>query len=259
MKGLMTQEVIPQIRKAFMLPAIVHKTAFTAGQGESMIAEMLGDFESGLPPQIKLAYLPNYGMVKLRLTAKAGTAKEAEELVQPFFEKLQEKVKPYLVTDQDEGLEVVIGKMLKERNQTMGTAESCTGGYIAHLLTSIPGSSAYFNGSVVSYSNTLKEQVLSVRPETLQAHGAVSRETVMEMVTGALRVLQTDFALAVSGIMGPEGGSAEKPVGTVWIAVGKRDKTETLQLNLRFDRRRNIEMTAANALNFLRKFILANS
>lgn len=259
MKGLMTQEVIPQIRKAFTLPAIVHKTAFTAGQGESMIAEMLGDFESGLPPQIKLAYLPNYGMVKLRLTAKAGTAKEAEELVQPFFEKLQEKVKPYLVTDQDEGLEVVIGKMLKERNQTMGTAESCTGGYIAHLLTSIPGSSAYFNGSVVSYSNTLKEQVLSVRPETLQAHGAVSRETVMEMVTGALRVLQTDFALAVSGIMGPEGGSAEKPVGTVWIAVGKRDKTETLQLNLRFDRRRNIEMTAANALNFLRKFILANS
>lgn len=258
MKGLMTTEVVPQIQQAFALPAIVHRTAFTAGQGESMIAELLGDFESGLPPQIRLAYLPNYGMVKLRLTARAGTPAEAEQLVQPFFENMMKKVKAYLVTDRDEGLEVVIGNLLKERNKTMGTAESCTGGYIAHLLTSIPGSSAYFNGSIVSYANTVKEKVLGVQPQTLRDKGAVSPETVTEMVSGALRQLQTDFALAVSGIMGPDGGNAEKPVGTVWIAAGNRDKTETLKLNLRFDRRRNIEMTASNALNFLRKFILAN-
>ena len=259
MKGLMLQEVIPQILQAFTLPAIVHKTAFTAGQGESMIAEMLGDFEAGLPPSVKLAYLPNYGMVKLRLTAHATSREEAEKLVQPYFEILQDKVRSCLVSNEDEGLEVVVGKLLKAGQKTLGTAESCTGGYIAHLLTSHPGSSVFFSGAVVSYSNKVKEQVLGVKPESLLQQGAVSRETVQEMVQGALRILQTDYALAVSGIMGPDGGTEEKPVGTVWIAVGNRYKTETLKLNLRFDRRRNIEMTASNALDFLRKFILANS
>lgn len=259
MKGLIVNEVVPYLLSAFKMPGIVHKTAFTAGQGESMIAELLKDFEPSLPSHIKLAYLPNYGMVKLRLTSQGENKEEVEKELMPYFEKLQELVKDYLVTNEDEGLEIVIGKILKAKGKTMGTAESCTGGYIAHLVTSVSGSSAYYKGSVISYANEIKENILGVKQETLLSVGAVSEETVKQMVKGAISKLNVDFALATSGIMGPEGGTDEKPVGTVWIAVGNKEKTETLKLNLRFDRQRNIGMTAANALNFLRKFILANS
>ena len=258
MKGLIMDEVIPVLLKEFTMPAIVHRTAFTAGQGESMIAELLLDFETSLPSHIKLAYLPNYGMVKLRLTATGTVKMEIENELTPYFEKLQELVKEWLVANEDEGLEIVIGKILKAKGKTMATAESCTGGYIASLITSIAGSSAYYKGSVVSYANEIKENILGVKHETLTRTGAVSEETVAEMVKGAIAKLNADYALATSGIMGPEGGTEEKPVGTVWIAVGNKEKTETLKLNLRFDRQRNIAMTATNALNFLRKFILAN-
>ena len=258
MKGLMTDEVIPRLLKEFELPAIVHRTAFTAGLGESMIAELLKDFEPTLPPHIKLAYLPNYGMVKLRLTSQGKNKEEVEKELAPYIEKLQELVKEYLVSNEDEGLEAVIGKILKIKNKTMGTAESCTGGYIAHLITSVPGSSSYYKGSVVAYAYETKETVLGVNHDTLIVTGAVSEETVKEMALGAIKVLDVDYALAVSGIMGPDGGMEEKPVGTVWIAASSKEKTATIKLNLRFDRQRNIEMTASNALNFLRKFILAN-
>lgn len=257
MKGLMLNEVIPRIQKEFELPAIVHKTAFTAGQGESVIAEMLKDFEPSLPAHIKLAYLPNYGMVKLRLTSRGPDKESVEKEMQPYFDRMLELVKDCLVTNRDEGLEQVIGNILRGKNKTMGTAESCTGGYIAHLITSVPGSSAYFKGSVVGYANEVKENILGVAPATLAGYGAVSKETVTEMVRGALQQLHVDYALATSGIMGPDGGSPEKPVGTVWIAAGHKDKVVTQQLNLRFDRERNISMTASAALNFLRKFILA--
>ncbi len=257
MKGLIVNEVVPYLLSAFKMPAIIHKTAFTAGQGESMIAELLKDFEPSLPSHIKLAYLPNYGMVKLRLTSQGNNKEEVERELMPYFEKLQELVKDFLVTNEDEGLEIVIGKILKAKSKTMGTAESCTGGYIAHLITSVSGSSAYYKGSVISYANEIKENILGVKQETLLSVGAVSEETVKEMVKGAINKLNVDFALATSGIMGPEGGTDEKPVGTVWIAVGNKEKTETHKLNLRFDRQRNIGMTAANALNFLRKFILS--
>lgn len=258
MKGLIVKEVIPHILNEFSLPSIIHRTAFTAGQGESMIAELLKGFESSLPSHIKLAYLPNYGMVKLRLTSRGNNKEEVEKELAPYFEQLQELVKEFLVSNEDEGLETVIGKILKAKGKTMATAESCTGGYIAHLITSIPGSSEYYKGSVVSYSNEVKENVLGVKHQTLDAAGAVSEETVKEMLAGVIETLKTDYAVAVSGIMGPDGGSEEKPVGTVWIAVGNKEKLETLKLNLRFDRERNIHMTAANALNFLRKFILKN-
>jgi len=258
MKGLLMDEVIPRLLKEFTMPAIVHRTVFTAGQGESMIAELLLDFEASFPSHIKLAYLPNYGMVKLRLTATGTVKEEIENELTPYFEKLQELVTEWLVTNEDEGLEIVIGKILKAKGKTMGTAESCTGGYIASLITSIAGSSAYYKGSVVSYANEVKENILGVKQETLRSTGAVSKETVTEMVKGAIEELNVDYALATSGIMGPDGGTEEKPVGTVWIAVGNKEKAETLKLNLRFDRQRNIIMTAANALNFLRKFILTN-
>lgn len=259
MKGLIVKKVLPYLLSTFTMPAIVHKTAFTAGLGESMIAELLKDFEPTLPSHIKLAYLPNYGMVKLRLTSQGENKDKVEKETQPYFEKLQELVSEYLVSNEDEGLEVVIGKLLKVKGKTMGTAESCTGGYIAHLITTVPGSSDYYKGSVVAYSYEAKETLLNVKHDTLISFGAVSEETVKEMAGGAIKTLDVDYALAVSGIMGPGGGMEEKPVGTVWIAVGNKEKIETMKLNLRFDRQRNIEMTAANALNFLRKFILANS
>lgn len=256
MQGIM-KEVIEKLKGRFKLPVIIHKTLLTAGIGESMLAEHIKDFEAALPESIKLAYLPNYGMVRLRLSS-FGYNKEAIENEMHFqFETLKSLAKAYLVTDEDEPLDKVIGKILSARNETMGTAESCTGGYIAHLITSHPGSSKYFKGSVVSYDNDVKENVLHVSHQTLQTLGAVSEETVKEMLKGALNILKTDYAIAVSGIMGPDGGTAEKPVGTVWIAVGNASKQQTLKLNLRFNRMRNIQITSMNALNLLRKFILS--
>jgi nicotinamide-nucleotide amidase len=259
MKGLITDQVIPRLLKEFTMPVIIHRTAFTAGQGESMLAEMLMDFEASLPDSVKMAYLPNYGMVKLRLTAKGNTQEEVEAVLNPVFDRLLEEVKNFLVTDTDEGLEVVVGKILKAKGLTLGTAESCTGGHIAQLITSVPGSSAYYKGGIVSYANEVKMDVLGVTAETLQSSGAVSEETVRQMVQGAIRTLGVDYAIAVSGIMGPDGGSPEKPVGTVWIAVGNKDKTDAIRLNFRFDRQRNIGLAAVNALNYLRKFILTNT
>jgi nicotinamide-nucleotide amidase len=226
MQGLMSNEVFPFLMHEFKLPAIVHKTAFTFGQGESMLAELLKGFEPTLPQHIRLAYLPNYGMVKLRLTARGNNKEITEKELLPYFEQLQLLVKEYLVSNEDEGLERVIGKILKEKNKTMGTAESCTGGYIAHLITSVSGSSAYYKGTIVSYANEVKENILEVQKKTLAASGAVSEETVIEMVKGALKKLNVDYALATSGIMGPDGGSEEKPVGAVWIAAGNKEKTE---------------------------------
>ena len=257
MKGLITNEVLPRLPQYFQLPAILHRTAFTSGQGESMIAEQIKDFETALPPHIKLAYLPGYGMVKLRLTATGINKEQLEHELNDQFEQLKAGVKEYLVTDTDEGLESVIGKILKAANKTMATAESCTGGYIAHLITSVAGSSAYYKGTVVSYANEIKENILGVQHQTLATWGAVSEETAREMVKGAVEKLQVDFALATSGIMGPDGGTPEKPVGTVWIAAGNKDKILARQFLFRFDRERNIKQTAYAALDFFRKFIIA--
>jgi nicotinamide-nucleotide amidase len=259
MKGLMTDEVVPLLPSYFKMPAILHRTAFTSGQGESMLAESIKDFESALPAHIKLAYLPAFGMVRLRLTSTGENKSELEKELNVQFEMLKERVKEYLVTDEDDSMPVVIGKILKQKGKTMGTAESCTGGYIAHLITSIPGSSGYYIGSIVSYANDIKLEILNVPADTLKTHGAVSEETVIEMAKGAIRELKVDYSIATSGIMGPDGGSEAKPVGTVWIAVASRDKVITKLLNLRFDRERNIRQTAHMALDLLRKFILTNS
>jgi nicotinamide-nucleotide amidase len=259
MQGLIVNEVIPRLLKEFAMPVILHRTAFTSGQGESMIAEHIKDFETALPSHIKLAYLPGYGMVKLRLTATGDNKEQLEKELNDQFEQLKKLVTHFLVTDTDEGLEIVVGKLLKAKGKTMGTAESCTGGYIAHLITSIAGSSAYYNGSIVSYSNQVKENILNVQPETLRSAGAVSEDTVKQMVKGALEKLNVDYVLATSGIMGPDGGTPEKPVGMVWIAAGNKDKVVAKQFNFKFDRERNIRQTAHTALDFLRKFILTNS
>lgn len=257
MQGIMKDHVFDLIKQRYDMPHIGHRTLLTAGQGESMLAEMIKDWEEKLPAYIKLAYLPNYGMVRLRLTG-TGEKQKIEKELDEQFAVLKELVKEYLVVDEDIPMNEVVGRILKAKGKTLTTAESCTGGYIAHLITTIPGSSNYFYGSVVSYDNSIKENILHVKKETLQKFGAVSEETVIEMAQGVLKLMQTDYAIAVSGIMGPDGGSEDKPAGTVWVAFGNNEKIETKKLWFRFDRKRNIELTSINALNLLRIFILKN-
>jgi nicotinamide-nucleotide amidase len=258
MKGLMADHVLPLLKAKYTLPFIDHRTALTVGMGESMLAELIKNWEEALPDFVKLAYLPNYGMVRLRLTA-SGEKETVESVLDKEFNTLKQLVSSILVADEDIPMEQVVGRLLKKLNKTVTTAESCTGGNIAHLITSVPGSSAYFYGGVISYDNRVKQHVLGVKAETLETAGAVSDETVREMVTGVLATMQTDYAVAVSGIMGPDGGTPDKPVGTVWVAVGNHEKTDTKKLHFRFDRARNIELTSINALNLLRLFILQNS
>lgn len=259
MKGLMTGEVIPRLQQVFTMPFIDHRTLLTAGIGESYLAETIKDWEAQLPTHLKLAYLPNYGMVRLRITGMGSDKTALNASLDTEFVKLQQLVREWLVTNQDISLPMALLELLRSKNKSMGTAESCTGGYMAHLITSIPGASNNYKGSVVAYDNDVKKQVLGVAPGTLQMVGAVSEEVVREMVKGALAQLKTDYAVAVSGIMGPDGGTPEKPVGTVWVAAGNSGKQVTQQFHFRYDRQRNIEMTAIQALNLLRKFIVENS
>ncbi len=258
MKGMMETDVIPELVKRFELPFIEHRTLMTFGIGESAISDLIIDFEEALPKNIKLAYLPNYGMVRLRLSSTGTNKTEIEKVLNEKFSTLQKLVAAYMVTNEDEKMEAVLGKLLMQKNKTLCTAESCTGGFIAHLITSIPGSSVYYNGSVVTYSYKAKEDLLQVKEKTLLEKGAVSEDVVIEMARGALNDFRTDYAIAVSGIMGPGGGMPDKPVGTVWVAVGNKEKIIAQKLHFRFERQLNIQLTAVNALNMLRKFILEN-
>ncbi|HRO48405.1 competence/damage-inducible protein A [Agriterribacter sp.] len=255
MKGMMTDYVIPHLQQHFTFPFIDHRTLLTFGIGESFLAEAIKDWEAQLPAHLKLAYLPNYGMVRLRITGSDNNSSRLQETLHIQFKKLKALVAEWLVADEDITLAQVTGRMLLQNKQTVATAESCTGGYIAHLITSVAGSSAWFKGSVVSYANEVKENVLGVQKGTLQLVGAVSEETVKQMVSGVMEKMQTDYAIATSGIMGPDGGTAGKPVGTVWIAAGSRNRIMTAIFHFRYDRARNIEMTSHYALNLLRKLM----
>ena len=257
MKGMMTEYVIPELCNHFSFPHIAHRTLLTAGLGESFLADMIQDFEARLPPSTKLAYLPNYGMVRLRLSSSGQERESTEKEIDSHFEELQHLVKDYMVTNRDEPMEKVVGNLLAAKGKTLCTAESCTGGFIANLLTSHAGSSKYYDGSVISYSYKAKEDLLQVDKGILESKGAVSEEIVTQMARGALHNIGSDYVIAVSGIMGPEGGLTDKPVGTVWVAYGNKDSILTSKLFFRFDRIRNIQLTAVNALNLLRKFILS--
>ena len=259
MESLIESEVIPRLKQRFALPHIIHQTILTAGRGESEIAALIAAFEKALPPHIKLAYLPAYGMVKLRLTGRGSDRASLEEEMETHVTSLKALVADYLASDKDKTLPEVVSDLLKEQKKYIATAESCTGGYIAHLLTARPGSSATFKGGVVSYANDAKEQALGVQHSTLERYGAVSEQTVTEMATGVLRKLDADYAIATSGIMGPDGGTAEKPVGTVWIAVANKNGVKAVKHFVRFDRKKNIEITAQFALNLLRLFLIEHS
>ncbi|WP_266366002.1 competence/damage-inducible protein A [Tellurirhabdus rosea] len=256
MKNLMEHRVIPLLKKHFETPEIYHRIIRTAGIGESFLAETIADWEDALPPHIRLAYLPSFGQVKLRLTATGAdrTALQAEVAEQE--RRVLPLIEPYVYGFDDDELETVIGRLLVEKGWSLATAESCTGGYVASRITSIPGSSAYYWGSVVSYSNEVKIRQLGVRPETLAAHGAVSEQTVREMAEGVRQVLGTEVGISTSGIAGPDGGTPDKPVGTIWIAVSTAQKTVTRLLRLGQFREWNIQHTNVQVLNLLRQTLM---
>lgn len=256
MKWLITEQVLPIIQKQFKLAVILHRTLLTAGVGESFLAEEIIDFENALPMHIKLAYLPNYGMVRLRLTGTGTDEKVLHEELDILFLALQTKLANYMVTNKDEPMEVVVGNLLKKSNQTVATAESCTGGYIGHLLSKHAGSSQFYTGGVISYDNRIKTAFLDVPATILNTVGAVSKEAVEQMAIAVREKMKTDFAVSVSGIMGPSGETPEKPIGMVWVGVANKEKVSSKVFYLRFDRQKNIEVTANQAINLLRLLII---
>jgi len=258
MKGLMTNAVIPRLLERFNTGNIIHRTLLTSGIGESFLADHIAAWENELPSHIRLSYLPNFGMIRLRLTGLGADRQTLSDEVSAEFEKLKKLTAEWLAADEDITMPQLISKMLRERKKRLSTAESCTGGYIAHLITGQPGASEVYNGSVVSYTNDLKKRLLHVDEDTLSRYGAVSEPTVRQMINGVLEATGSDYAIAVSGIMGPDGGSPDKPVGTVWVAAGDRQEIITREFRFHHDRKRNIEYTANHALNLLRRFMLGN-
>ncbi len=257
MKSIFTDEVIPLLQKDNKDFYLVKKTILTIGELEAVIADKLKDITDSIPENLSFAYLPNLGRVRLRLTAKGKDKEALEALVQQYSGKIHDRIGDLIFGYENDTIEKVVGNMLKERNLQLATAESCTGGNVAHFITSVSGSSAYFKGSVVSYANETKENVLNVNKKTLENFGAVSEQTAKEMVAGALKAINTDIAIATTGIAGPTGGTPEKPVGTIWLAAGTKDDIKTLKLQLGKNRLKNIETSTVLALNLLRKFLLS--
>ncbi len=256
MKQIIANEVLPRIRERFPTRAVAHRTVLTVGEGESNIAARIADFEDALPPNIKLAYLPNLGQVRLRLTGIGADAELISRVLDEKVRELKQRLPDLIFGYEHEQLEEVLGQMLRARGKTLSTAESCTGGYVAHKMTSIAGSSDYFEGGVVTYSNALKHQLLRVKSETLEQYGAVSEAVVREMAQGAVRLLGADIAVAISGIAGPGGGTEEKPVGTIWMAVGNSETVKTQLVRAGKDRLLNIQFASVRALNLVRQFLL---
>lgn len=247
-------DVMTDIKAKFSVSDIYHKTVMTFGIAESALSEMICDWEDNLPEDMHLAYLPNpLTGVRLRLSIYGGEREAQEERIKERLEALKGILGDAMYSDEDDTLETCIGKLLKGTGRTISTAESCTGGSIAALLTSVAGSSEYFLGSVVSYANSVKSGVLGVDEKIIEEHGAVSSECVAAMAEGVRKLTGSDFSIATSGIAGPGGGSDAKPVGLVWIGVSSHKSTETFSMVFKGDRKRNIERFAANALNILRK------
>jgi nicotinamide-nucleotide amidase len=252
----MTDKVIPKLREKFALPYVVHQMIRTIGIGESWLSEKIAPWEKSLPAEIKLAYLPSLGQVKLRLTSHSADKKATIAAIDKEIERLKPLAGQYIYGYGSIEIEAAVGQLLREKSLTIGTAESCTGGYLAHMITRVPGSSSYFKGSIIAYSNEVKEKKLGVATETLQSHGAVSEETVIEMAKGVQKELGVEIGIATSGIAGPDGGTEEKPVGTIWVAIAYRDKVETTQLKLFKDRVLNIKLTSISSLAMLWRILL---
>lgn len=251
MMYLMQEQILPRLKGSFQLPFIVHKTILTANIGESFLAAKIADIENSLPEHIKLAYLPKLGQVRLRLSSAGTNETILKDEVELYAQQIVARVKKNVVVEEDIALEKAILNIMDERKLTLSTAESCTGGYIAHLITQHPGCSSVYVGGAVVYSYELKESVLGVSPETLNNYGAVSEQTVKEMAQGAIDHFKTDYAVAVSGIAGPDGGIPGKPVGTVWIAVASSKRVVAKVYSFGNKRAQNIERSAIAALTMI--------
>ncbi len=252
-EGVVEHEIIPWINENLQNGTVVHHTLLTQGVPESELAEQLADWENALPLKLKLAYLPSPGIVKLRLSVYEGDKLEAEKLVKREAKKAINILGNVVFGEGNQKLEEIIGLSLLKEKATVSTAESCTGGLIAHILTGVSGCSAYFNGGVVSYSNASKTELLGVDPLTIEKHGAVSKEVAMQMAAGAKKKFKTEYAVATTGVAGPTGGSLEKPVGMVWIAVASPDGVKAKCFYFGKNRKRNIKKAALTSLDLLRR------
>ncbi len=252
---LVKDKIMPWVLEKLQKGKVVHRTILTQGVPESELAERIKDWEDALPMSVRLAYLPSPGIVRLRLSSYDDDPDAARKLIDHQIEALREILGEIVFGREAQTLEEVVGLTLKEGGYTLSMAESCTGGYIAHLITSVAGSSAYFQGGVVSYANYIKEQQLGVSAISLEKHGAVSKEVVEQMALGVKERFQTDFSIATSGVAGPGGGSDEKPVGTIWIAIASPEGVKSKQFRFGNHRKRNIHKTALMALDLLRREI----
>lgn len=253
MKKMMTDIILPRLKNEFNTPVIHHQLIRTVGIGESFLADKISSWEKALPSHVKLAYLPSLGEVKLRLTSSGKSESDLKAETQELIEKLKPLAGEYIFGYGTDPLEVVIGNTLREKKLTISVAESCTGGYLSHLITSVPGSSEYFLGSMIPYAYEIKMRQLGVKPETLEKYGAVSEPTISEMASVVRARFTTDIGVATSGIAGPGGATPEKPVGLVWIAYSDKHQTVTKKLQLTKDRMINIRMASVAVLNLIRQ------
>jgi nicotinamide-nucleotide amidase len=252
MKRMITEQVIPRLLKKYQMPVIHHKIIRTIGIGESFLAEKIESWEKTLPTHIKLAYLPSLGEVKIRLTCTGNSLEKLQAEADVLADKLTDYVGQHIYGFGEEPIEVVLGNMLRKKKLTLSIAESCTGGYLSHMITSVPGSSDYFLGSMIPYAYEIKMRQLGVKPETLEKYGAVSEPTIIEMANIVRAKFNTDIGVATSGIAGPGGATADKPVGTVWIAYSDKYQTVTKKLQLSKDRMINIKMASVAVFNLIR-------
>lgn len=256
MKSIFTKHALPKLSSTFAFPVIYHRTIQTISIGESFLARKIEALENNLPAHIKLAYLPSVGMVRLRFSAYGENKLKLIEEVNVIVNELYDLIGEYIFGEGDDSIQQTIGLLLNGRNETLATAESCTGGFLSHLITSVAGSSAYFKGSIVSYANEIKQQELEVSDEILKEHGAVSEACVLHMANNIRTKFNTTYGIATSGIAGPGGGTTTKPVGTVWIAVSSPSHTIAKHFNMGDNRERTILRSALMAMDLLRKLIL---
>ncbi len=256
MKNMMLETVIPKIAERFKVPELVHRIIKTSGIGESFLADVIKDWEASLPAHIKLAYLPSPGEVKLRLTALGDDRDLLYADLDKYVNLLQPLAGNYIFGYGNDTLEQVIGKFLLDKNKKLAVAESCSGGYLAHTITRVPGASGWFNGGVVAYSNQSKVDLLDVSLDLIEQEGAVSEAVVKDMAEHVRIKFNADIGLAISGIAGPEGGTLEKPVGTVWIACAFDNHTFCKKMQLSIDRNINIKLSSIYVLNELRHHLI---
>jgi len=255
MQVILVESVIPLLKEKYKgAHAVVHKEILTSGIGESMLAQKIEAWENALPKELTLAYLPSPGQLALRLTARADDEKSAKKIIENQLPALFKVINPYVVTTEGETLVELVSLLLKKNKKKLAIAESCTGGYISHLITSLPGSSQFFEGAIISYSNEIKRDILNVRETNLKKHGAVSEMVVTDMALNTMSLFETDYAIATSGIAGPDGGTAEKPIGLVWVAVATPTKVTTQKFLFGKNGGREviIKRAAMAALNMLR-------